>query len=520
MDRQDGRSLATVLWQRKWIVVVAALVALGASLVVTFVRAPLYRAEVVLMRDQGSVDVTLFGSTIYQSGDVQRDLVTMAESLTSRRVAALVKEDTGTQLSPAQLLGMVTADPSTTSNTIVVRLVGQDAEEAALLVNAFAEQTILVRQQSDRAALAEARQVLETQIALMTVTDLESARGQEMLARVEQLEILEQVATGGYSIWELAEVPRSPISPRPIRDSVAGLAIGLVLGLIAAVVTDRLDRRLKGTEDFEREFQLPVLASVPQIGRRWKRSGDRSESFIGFANSHAASLETFRLLRSNLQYFEVDKGLKSIMLVSGASQEAKTVTAINLALSWALSGAKVTLVDSDLRNPWMHTYLRLDNSIGLSNVLAGTAQVNQAVKVVKSAGFLPRQDEKSRIKSGTNKKLGEDLLCLTSGPLPPNPAELLALPRMGEIVKGLCSVSDYVLIDSAPILLVADAMSLAQQVDGVIVVSRAGKATIDQAREVRSVLERVGARPVGLVISGVKGDGGRGYTQGYHQQSS
>jgi len=177
----------------------------------------------------------------------------------------------------------------------------------------------------------------------------------------------------------------------------------------------------------------------------------------------------------------------------------------------------VILIDTDLRNPWMHRYLRLDNSIGLSTVLAGDAQVQEAVKVVTIASFAPHANVRTNGSQPSGRTLDKDLLCLTSGPLPPNPAELLASPRMGEVIKSLTSVSDHVLIDSAPLLLVADAMSLAPRVDGVILVSRAGSATIDQAREVRNVLDRVGARPVGIVISGVKVSGTRGYQQGYYQ---
>jgi Mrp family chromosome partitioning ATPase/capsular polysaccharide biosynthesis protein len=486
---------------------------------VSLMRTPQYRAEGMLVRDQSSIGVSLFGMSVYQPADVQRELVTTSGLLTSARVAALVRKDTGIDLSTGQLLAMVTAKPSTESSTIKVEVVGPNPEQTAALVDSFANQTILLCQQANRASLAAARQALEASIALMTPADLESAQGQELQSRVEQLTILEQVQTGGYSLWQQAEVPASAISPKPVRDAIAGFAVGLVLGLILAVVLDRVDRRLKEQEDFEREFNLPILASVPQVAKRWKRAAESSNGFVGFADSSAPTLEAFRLLRSNLQYFEVEKGLRSILVTSGLSQEAKTVTTINLAFSLALSGERVVLIDSDLRNPWMHKYLHLDNSEGLSTVLAGGLQVEKAIKVVKIAAFLPRPDNQPVQGEISGKGLDKDLLCLTSGPLPPNPAELLASPRMGEIIKSLTAVADHVLVDSAPLLPVVDAVSLAPRVDGVIIVARAGKTTIDQAREVKNVLERVGARPVGLVISGVK-SGGRGYERGYYQKDS
>jgi len=337
VEKEERRSLATVVWRRRWVVIVAAVVALGVAMSLSLVQTPQYRAEGMLVRDQGSIGVNLFGISLYES-DVQRDLVTTAGLLKSARVASLVRQATGTELTTRQLLAMVSAEPSTESSTIKVEVVGPDPEDTARFVDAFANQTMLVRQEGSRTALAGARRALEAQIALMTPADLASPYGQELQARVEQLKILAEVQTGGYSLWQSAEIPAAPVSPRPVRDALAGLAVGLVVGLILAVLIDRLDRRLKDQEDFEREFQLPILASVPRTTLRWKRGATSVEGFVGFATTNGATLEAFRLLRSNLRYFEVEKGLRSILVASGMSQEAKTVTTINLALSLALSG--------------------------------------------------------------------------------------------------------------------------------------------------------------------------------------
>lgn len=517
MDSQQSRSIATVLWRRKWIIIAVALIALAASIAVSFTRTPQYQASALLVREQESVDIALFGTAIIPSEDIQRDLVTTAQALTSRRVAELVKESLGSTRSPGMLLTMVSAVPATDSNRITVKVVGPDPRETSVLADEFATQTILLRQQADKRAVLTAREALETQLALMTPEELESTQGINLQTRIEQLKILEEMQTGGYVLWQSAQVPSSPISPRPLRDAAAGLALGIVLGLILAIIADRLDRGLKDQADFEREFNLPVLALVPLIGRKWRRNREDGRAFVGFANAGAPTVEAYRLLRSNLQYFEVERGLRTILITSGLPQEAKTFTAINLALGLAMSGAKVALIDSDLRNPHVHEYLGLDNRVGLSTVLAGNARVEDAVKIVKSSKYLPAGQLAPSTGQTKETVLQRDFLCLTSGPLPPNPAELLVSPRTETILKGITALVDHVIIDSPPVLLVADSVSLAPRVDGVIIVSRAGQSTIEQAHEIRSTLERVGARLVGLVITGAKAPASRSYGHGYYQ---
>lgn len=516
MDKAQSKSVVSILWRRKLIVIGVTVLALAASLAFSMTRTPLYRVEAELIRDRGSLDVTLFGTSIYQAGDVQRDLLTTAQSIASLRVATLVESALDSPLPARQLLSMVQATASTEANTIKVEVRGPDPELAAAIADEFAKQTILLRRESDKASLVAARQVLEAQIAMMNPADLSSPLAEQLQARIEQLRVLEQVQTGGYTLWQPAQVPASPYSPRPLRDGAAGLVVGLVLGVVLAIASDRVDRTLKEQPDFENEFQLPVLAAIPRVGRTWSSRKGEVNGFIGFKESGAASIESYRLLRSNLQYFEVEEKLRSILITSGLSGEAKTSTAINLALSLAISGAKVALMDTDLRNPQMHRYLGLDNRTGLSSVLAGGAGVEDAIKVCRTLDFLPPQAGES-FRTGANQSLIKDMMCFTSGPLPPNPAELLASPRMLDILKSVAALTDYVIIDSAPLLLVADAVPLASRVDGVIVVSRAGSTTIEQARQVRGMLDKIGARLVGVVIADARLDGSKNYRHGYYR---
>jgi capsular exopolysaccharide synthesis family protein len=510
MDSQESRSLGSILWRRKWIIPATMVLALACSLVVSLMTTPKYETTSLMVRLQESVDVALFGTAIIPAENVQRDLVTMAEALQSRRVAGLVKTALDSPHSVGTLLGMIEATPSNDSNTITVKARGTDPAEAAKIADEFVKQTILLKQEADKKAVVGAREALQTQLALMSPEDVASSDGKALQTRIEQLTILESLQTGGYSLWQPAQVPVSPVSPRPVRDGVAGAVVGLVLGLIFAIVYDRIDQGLKEQSDFEREYKLPTLAIIPETSRRKLFAKQDTNGKVGFVNTDPTVLEAFRLLRSNLQYFELERGLRTMLITSGLPQEGKTSTAANLALGLAMSGARVGLVDSDLRDPLMHKYLHLDNHVGLSSVLAGNTRVEDAIQVVKSSDFLPARE------AGTGESLQKNFLCLTSGPLPPNPAELLASARAGDIIKGVKALVDYVLIDSAPVLLVADAVNLTPRVDGVIIVTRAGRATAKQAREVRKILERVDAPLVGIVITAVKSRASLGYGHNYY----
>ena len=506
MQKNTALSPWRVIRERKWIIVLAIVVAGLSAGALSFRHAPLYRSTAVMVQEDTGLDQTVLNSTIIDVPDVQRDLVTAAGAVTSPRVASLVQKQLRSPKSAGMLLLMVSAKPSTAANSITVTAVSSDAKEAADVANAFVNQTILQMQQDARTGILNDLQPLEAQVAAMTPTQLASATGKSLQTQVEELQLLEQLQTGGYILWQPATVSGAAFSPRPKRDTAVGLALGLILGLIFAFALDRLDRRIRREADFELEFALPVLASVPRLGRWQSRNRANTKGFVGFQDPRSPLLESFRSLRSNLQYFELDKGLKTLLVVSGLPQEGKTVTSINLALSLALSGEKVVLVDADLRNPLMHTYLDLNNDRGLSTVLAGGSPVGAALQVVKLEKFLPPNGNVANVAKShrSAESLQKDLLCMTTGPLPPNPAELLASAKMGEVLASLADSADYVLLDSPPLLLVADVLSLASRVDGVIVVARANSTTSEEAREIRQQLDRIGARLIGVVVGGVK----------------
>jgi len=507
-----------VLWARKWLVLVVVAVTVGAVAAFTFTAIPQYRATATLVREKTTLETALFGSRLFEYRDIQRELRTSAGLATTPEVAAQVKTELGSSRSTEELSNMVSATPGSQTDIIDVAASSSDPAEAADVANAFARNFIAVQQNSDREAIALAEQVIQSQLNRMTAAELASDRGRLLSSRLEELTIMAELQTGGFKITQPAVAPRAPFTPQPVRNLVLALAVGLVLGVGLAFLVEYLDRRIKDETGLEREFGLPVLATIPMVGGKWdprRRQPGQATRYIGFSDPRSPLLEPFRTLRSSLQYFGVDEQLQTILVTSGLPREGKSVTAANLGISLALSGKRVIVAESDLRRPMLHEYFGLTNEVGLSNVVAGNYSLAEAMQLVPVDDYTPPSGRRTQ-PAENGLLLQKNLYCLTSGPLPPNPAELLASGKMLELVEKMLAAADFVILDTPPVLLVADALILAKYVDGVLVSARMGATTKDEAREVRSVLERAGARPIGVVAQGAKRSGSY-YRYGYRK---
>lgn len=508
-----------VVRARWWVIVVCVAVVLGAAVYFSVSKTPLYKATAKIVRQQGSLEAALFGSSFLQYQDPVRLTQTAAGLVTVEEVASLVKKDLGSSRSPSELSDMVTATPDSRSDLISISAESTAPREAADVANAFARDFIVYRQTTDKSLLEVAKRVLEKQIESMSSVDVASERGRSLAQRLEELGIIEEIQTGGFLVSERATAPGSPFSPQPLRDAVLALVVGLVLGVGLAFLLEYLDRRIKDEQTLEKVFGMPVLATVPRVGGGWReRRKGRSVLPIGFADKHSPLIESFRTLRSNLQYFGVDTEIRTILVTSPLPREGKSTVSINLGLGLALSGARVIVLEADLRRPMLHAYLKLGNEVGMSNVLAGTHTFAEAMQLVRVDDYVP-EDGRRRMSSGPEGLLlQKNLYCLTSGPLPPNPAELMGSAKMQELLQTAAGSADYVIVDTPPLLLAADATTLSAHVDGVLLTARLFSTTRDEAHAARELLERVGARVIGVVAFGGRLSQSyyrRGYYRGY-----
>ncbi|ADB73153.1 polysaccharide biosynthesis tyrosine autokinase [Geodermatophilus obscurus] len=297
--------------------------------------------------------------------------------------------------------------------------------------------------------------------------------GQEFPQLVSELETPDG---GGSSpvkvtVTERPEAPATPVAPRPRRNAALGVAIGLLVGIGLAVTRVRLDRTVKALDEAASLVGAPVIGTVVRDAHLEKRH-------IADRRGNRRTAEDYRQLRTNLQFLNVDAPPRVIMVSSALPSEGKTTVVVNLALALADVGQRVTLVDADLRRPQVTSYLGLVGGVGLTNVLAGTADIDDVKQTY-----------------------GEGLSVVAAGPTPPNPGELLASSNMARLVEKLRGTGDFVIMDAPPLLPVADAIGLAPALDGVLLSVRFGCTRRDQLQQAAAALSRVGATTLGVILN-------------------
>ncbi len=281
--------------------------------------------------------------------------------------------------------------------------------------------------------------------------------------KADQANVDASVATGGVQVLVKGAVPAAAVSPRPKESAALAIALGFLLGVVAAIGLDFLDDSVKTVEEVERNVRpLPVLGAIPTIAD-W-RNRDQAR-LVTIEDPSSSVAEAYRSLRTSVQFAGLRREARCLQISSPVAAEGKTTTLANLAVTLSLSGRRVTVVDCDLRRPRVHEFFGLSNEVGFTSVLLGDQPLSNALQRVV-------------LRDGASMQL------LASGPLPPNPAELLGTTRVAELIAALKSESDFVLIDGPPVLPVTDAVVLASRVDGVMLVATAkvtGRRHLNQA---------------------------------------
>lgn len=355
----------------------------------------------------------------------------------STRVSREVIRDLGLAETPQTLAGHISASTSPDSMLIEIAVVGRSPEQVTAVANSVGR----------------------------VFTDLvaELERPAEPLA----------APPVAVRVVEPAAVPTEPSSPGLPVPLLLGLLAGAAAGFGLALIRNAMDTSIKTAEQLEAATQAPNLGTIAYDSKIPKRP------LIVHETPQAPRAEAFRQVRTNLEYIDVDNPHKVIVMTSAVPQEGKTTSICNLAITMAAAGRHVLVVEADLRRPELAGLLGLDGSVGLTDVLANRMRPQTVLQRWEGAGI--------------------DVLA--SGPLPPNPSELLASRQMAALLSGFRETYDMVLIDSPPLLAVTDAAAMAPRTDGAIVLCRYGKTTREQVRRTAAALAAVSAPLLGTVLT-------------------
>jgi capsular exopolysaccharide synthesis family protein len=440
--------------RRSWILIATTtLLGLLVAGLTSVLTKPTYTAETqlfVAIQNSGSVQELQQGNTFSQAR-----VQSYVKAVDSPMVLQPVIDTLGLEMTAEELSESVAA--TTDLNTVLVNI-----------------------------AVSDSSAVRSAAIAQSVATNL-----------IEAIEELEKPKSGesspfNVSVIKPATAPASPSSPNTKLNLILGLLTGLAVGIAAGILRARLDTRIRGEADLRNSTDAPILGGIsfdPDATRK---------PLLTQSGPQSPRAESFRQLRTNLQFANVAGSANTVLITSSVPGEGKSTTATNLAIAMAEAGQAVCLVDADLRRPMVHDYMGLEKSAGLTTALIGAAEVHDLLQPWGS----------------------DSLYILTSGQIPPNPSELLGSESMRLLIETLETSFDVVIIDAPPLLPVTDAAVLSQHVGGVLLVVGSQKLSQHDLEKSLNALKMVGAKLLGVVLNRVPAKGPDAYAYSYYGSES
>lgn len=305
-----------------------------------------------------------------------------------------------------------------------------------------------------------------------------------LLQRLKETGVSASLTASNIQVLDRAEVPKTPFKPRKTMNIMLSIIVGLLGSIGLAFFTEYLDNTIKTPEDIEKKVHLPPLGLVPQYTNNTGNDNEALQKveYITHSDGRSPISEAYRSIRTFLLLSTGGKPPRVMVVTSPAREEGKTTTAINTAISLTKSDVKVLIIDADMRKPRLHRVFDLDNTIGLSAFLSGNVEFGD--------GLIKESDI-------------QNLDIITSGPIPPNPAELLSSYRFTELINSLYPLYNFIIIDTPPVMGISDPLIVGSQADGVIMVVKSGKTPKEAAQETRRMLEGVNAKILGVVLNSV-----------------
>jgi tyrosine-protein kinase len=505
------RDYARILWQRKWIALIPIVLVPLAALYFSFKQERLYEAtSSVVVRNQNATLNALGIPGVYE--DPARFLETEVQIARSPAVARRVVDASPVEMTSGEFLAESSASSQTDANILVFNVTDENPDTATQLANLYAVQFALYKRQKDTAGYRRGVDALNRQLDQIGPQGRRSPlfeTYQQLLASRQNLQTAADLQGANTRVVRLAS-GAGQIQPTPRRNAALGLGLGIFLGIGLAFLWHAFDTRVRNSDQVTEALGLTLLARIPAPPRRLRRSGNVSM----LVDPGSVQAEAFRVLRTNLEFANLTHAARTIMLTSAVEQEGKSTTAVNTAVALARAGKRVVLVDLDLRRPMIDRIFALEDRPGITDVAIGHATLDEAVTTIA----LSDTGEQATQGNGRKALLEGVLEVVTSGPIPPNPGEFMGSVRLQVLMEELRNRAEIVVIDTAPILRVGDAMALSPLVDGIVVLARLNVLRRPMLRDLKRMLDATPTPKIGIVLTGAESEAGYEYRRYYRRR--
>ena len=420
--------------QKRWKMI--ALITLTCSVIAGvlsfFVIKPTYEASTKLFIGKEESQ-----NSAYDNNDIQmyqKLLKTYAEMIKNDELIEKAIREVNTTMTADEILGSLTVNPLTDTQILEIKLKGKKPKEIAEILNGI---------------------------------------NNEFIFQANEL-----VPNGNVKVIREVRVPKDPVAPNKVMNIAIAFLLGLMVGVGLTFLLEYLDNTFKTKESVEGTLNIPVMGVIPQMSNSPKPG---KKYFVVEDDPKAVAAESYRTLKTNIQYSSFDEKHRVMVVTSSTPGEGKSTTTGNLALALAEGEAKVILIDCDMRKPTVHKKFHISNEKGLSDVLIGKVDIMEAAH-----------------------KYNKNLLVLTAGKIPPNPSEMLGSKTMKELLDRLKEVVDYIILDTPPVQAVADAQILSTRADGTLLVIRAGETKKEATENAINLLNKVNANVIGGILNGAE----------------
>ena len=511
-----------ILRRRKWIVITLPVLVALVAYAMTTTKSPLYKANAQVYVNLSTL-AAAFSGVNPSGGDPTRLLTNQATLARSEELASrVVRAADVPGMTPGAFLGQSSASPRDDADFLDLSVTAPDPEAAVSLVNAYAHEFTVYKNEIDTANVEQALQSNQATIdSLRAKGQTGSVAYEDAVAAQGQLQTYGKLLANNASVQQRAE-GAGKVRPLPRRNAILGGLLGLILGIGLAFLLEALDKRVRSEQVVEQTLRLPLLGRVPRPGRRLRDAN----KLVMLEEATSVHAQTFRRLRTSLEFVNFERGARTIMVTSALPREGKSTTVANLAVALARASRRVAIVDLDLRRPFLHSFFDTGRDHGFTDVVVDRVKLDRAIRPVAfpGAGHLATAESVNGRPStarGNTANGRTDVECVLSvlpaGSIPPAADEFLESERVLTVLEELSERFDLVLIDAPPLLAVGDVMTLSTKVDAIVVVTRLGIHR-RQLEELARQLQKCRAPALGFVLTGASHGDSYSYGYGYDQR--